>query len=81
MKRSMVTTIDNPHSPFDDFAAWYAYDVSSGYHTASFLARIVQASDQLSDSDYDLAIEQAVDEVVNENVLGIYIKVEKDFEE
>lgn len=81
MKKTMVTTIDNPHSPFDDFAAWYAYDVSSGYHTASFLARIVKASDQLSNADYDLAVEQAVDEVVNENVLGIYIKVEKDIEE
>lgn len=79
VKRSMLSTIDNPHSPFDDFPAWYAYDVSSGYHTAAFLGRIVQTSDQQSDADYDLAIEQAIDEIVRENVLGIYIKVEKEF--
>jgi hypothetical protein len=79
MKKAMLTTIDNPHSPFDDFPGWYAYDISSGYYTTSFLARIAQVSDQLSDADYDLAIEKAIDEIVSENVLGIYIKVEKEF--
>jgi hypothetical protein len=79
MKRAMLTTVDNPHSPFDDFEAWYSYDVSSGYHTTSFLARIAQTSDQLSNSDIQLATEQAIDEIVKENVLGIYRKVTKEF--
>jgi hypothetical protein len=78
MKRSMLTTLDNPHSPFDDFPAWYAYDVASGYHTSSFLARILTDSDQLSDQDIELSIERAIDEVVTENVLGIYKKVTKE---
>lgn len=81
MKKSMLTTIDNPHSPFDDFAAWYAYDVSFGHHTSSFLARILQDSDQLSDSDQDLAIEHAIDEIVKENVSGVYRKVTKEVDE
>jgi hypothetical protein len=81
VKRAMISTIDNPHSPFDDFPAWYDYDVSSGYHSTEFLGRLVHLSDQQSDADYDLAVEQAVDEIVRENVLGIYIKVEKEFEE
>ena len=79
MKRSMLTTLDNPHSPFDNFGAWYAYDVASGYHTSSFLARILTDSDQLSDKDLELSIERAIDEIVSENVLGIYKKVQKDF--
>lgn len=79
--RSMVTTIDNPHSPFDNFAAWYAYDVSSGYHTSALLARITMTTDDLSEEDYDLAVEQAVDSVVKENVLGVFIKVTKEFDE
>jgi hypothetical protein len=79
MKRSMLTTLDNPHSPFDNFGAWYAYDVASGYHTSSFLARILTDSDQLSDVDIELSIERAIDEIVSENVLGIYKKVQKDF--
>jgi hypothetical protein len=79
MKRSRLTTVDNPYSPFEDYAAWYAFDIASGYHTSSFLARIVTDSDQLSDSDQEFAIEQAIDEVVKENVLGIYRKVSKEF--
>jgi hypothetical protein len=73
--KTMLSTIDNPHSPFTDFGAWYAYDISSGYHTASFLARIVKDSDQLSEKDLELAIEQAIDEIVLENVSGIYVKL------
>ena len=79
MKRSMLTTIDNPHSPFDEFEAWYSFDVSSGYHTTAFLARIVKDSDQLSDSDILTATEQAIDEIVSENVTGVYRKVTKEF--
>jgi hypothetical protein len=80
-KKSMLTTIDNPHSPFDEFDAWYAYDVSSGYHTCSFLARVLNFSDQLSEADEDVAVDQAIDEIINENVSGVYRKVTKDVEE
>ncbi len=79
MKRSMLSTIDNPHSPFDNFDAWYAYDTMSGYHTSSYLSRIVTVSHDLSEADYNIAIEEAIDEIVKDNILGIYIKVEKDF--
>lgn len=75
MKHSMLTTIDNPHSPVDDFAAWYAYDVASGYNTCAFLARILVDSDQLSEPDQDLARENAIDEILSENVNGMYRRV------
>ena len=79
--RSMLTTIDNPHNPFDDFAGWYAYDVASGYHTASFLARIIQDSEQTSDSDQDFANEKAIEEILEENVLGIYKRITREIKE
>lgn len=78
MLRSRLTTVDNPHDPFDDYPAWFAYDVSSGYNTPGFLARILQDSDQLSEPDQELANEQAIDEIVRENVLGIYRKVQRE---
>ena len=78
MLRSRLTTTDNPHDPFDDYPAWFAFDTSSGYHTPSFLARILVSSDQLSEADEELAIEQAIDEIVRENVLGIYRKVTRE---
>lgn len=75
--QSMVTTIDNPYDPFDQWALWFAFDTAHGYHTSSLLDRVVRTSDELSPTDQDLAIEEAVDEIVRENVLGIYRKVVK----
>lgn len=80
-KKIMLTTVDNPFSPFDEFNAWYAYDIQSGYHTSSFLARIVVDSDQLSEPDQDAALESAIDEIIKENVNGVYKKVEKEVNE
>lgn len=81
MLRTRLTTIDNPHDPFDDYPAWLSFDTSHGYHTPSFLARVVQVSDQLSEIDQDLAISQAIDEIVKENVMGVYRKVTRDVPE
>lgn len=75
MTEHVLTTVDNPWDPFTHFDEWYGYDESHGYHTLSFLARIVRTSDELSEADQSLAIEQAIDEIVEENVLGLYRKV------
>ena len=80
MRKVMLTTYDNPYSPFDNFPAWFAFDVASGYHTAEFLGRIVKDSNDLSDPDQDLEIERAIDEIVSENVLGVFKKVVKDID-
>lgn len=71
----MLTTTDNPFNPFTDFDSWYAYDESKGYYTCSFLARFVKTSDELSEADQELAQDQAIDEIVELNILGIYKKV------
>lgn len=74
----MLTTVDNPFDPFTRFNEWLAYDTRLGYHTPSLLARIVVSSDDLSDADQSLAIQQAIDEIVSENVSGMFRKVSKD---
>ncbi len=71
----MLTTVDNPFNPFTQYSEWYAYDRNAGYFTTEFLARIVRTSHELSEADQELAIEAAIDEIVRENVLGIYKKV------
>lgn len=75
MAEHMLTTVDNPFDPFTQFDEWYSWDEAHGYHTSAFLARIVKTSDDLSEADESLAIEEAIDEVVEENVLGLYRKV------
>lgn len=77
---SMLTTVDNPYNPFTHFDEWYAFDMSAGYFSSALLARVVKTSDDLSEADQSLAIEQAIEEIVRENVLGIYRKVSVDVE-
>lgn len=75
MDEHMLTTVDNPFSPFTQYDEWYAFDERSGYHTSGLLARIINTSYDLSDADQNTAIEDAIDEIVKENVLGVYRKV------
>lgn len=75
----MLTTVDNPYDPFDRFDEWYAWDTIHGYYTAAYLARITITSSELSDRDQELAVEYAIDEIVRENILGVYRKVSRSF--
>lgn len=75
-KLHMLTTVDNPFHPHSDFEAWHAYDKALGYNTMSLLARVVVTSSELSEADQDVAIENAIDEIVRENVSGMHRKVE-----
>lgn len=70
----MLTTVDNPYDPFTQFEEWDAYDRQAGYNTTAFLARVVRTSDTLSISQQLQAIDDAIDEIVRENVLGLYRK-------
>jgi hypothetical protein len=74
----MLTTVDNPYDPFSEFREWLAWDEANGYFTSSFLARIVQVSRETSSTDQSLAIELAIDEIVEENVNGMYRKVTRE---
>lgn len=75
MRATMVTTTDNPYDPFTQFDQWYAFDTIQGYNTCSYLARIAKTSPELSPMDQAIAIEEAVDEIVDMNLLGIYKKI------
>lgn len=71
----MLSTSDNPWNPFTQFNEWYAWDQQAGYNTTGYLARVVKTSDELSEADQSLAYEQAIDEILKEDILGLYIKV------
>lgn len=73
----MLTTVDNPFDPFTRFDEWLEYDMRMGYHTSAFLARIAKVSNELSEPDQALAIQNAIDEIVSENVSGMWRKVSR----
>lgn len=74
---SMLTTVDNPFDPFDQYDDWFAFDQRHGYNTPSFLARVAVLSDEMSEADQSLAIELAIEEIVRENVTGIHKRVSR----
>ena len=71
----MLTTIDNPFSPFTQWDEWKRYDEDKKYYTCSYLARIAKTSDDLSEVDYNKAIDDAIEEIVSLNINGMYTKV------
>lgn len=80
MEEHMLTTIDNPFDPFTQFDEWFAFDTSKGYNSCGYLARITNTSLNLSDADYDLEVERALDEIVRLDPTNLYIKISKNSE-
>ena len=78
IKECMLTTLDNPFDPFDQYEDWYAYDSRMGYHTPSFLARLVVTSSELSPADTAFAIEMAIDDIIKYDPLDMYKKVSRE---
>lgn len=77
MNDVMLTTIDNPFDPFTQWDEWKRFDEDMQYYTCEYLARIAKTSDDLSDADNESAIEDAINEIVSFNILGVYRKVFK----
>lgn len=73
----MLTTVDNPYNPFTQYEEWMEFDATLGYHTPSFLGRVVVLSNELSEADAALAVQVAIEQIVQENVLGLYRKVSR----
>ena len=73
----MLTTVDNPYDPFDNFTEWYMYDVQKGYNSSSYLARIAKTSDEMTDFENEEEIERAIDEIIEHDFMNIYVKVKK----
>lgn len=74
----MLTTVDNPYDPFERYDEWLAFDIHKGYDTIGMLARIAKVSDDLPLNEQSLAIQNAIDEIVKENVSGMWRKVSQD---
>lgn len=73
--KAMLTTIDNPYNPFEDFKNWFLFDVEHGYNSCSYLARITRTSDQFTEKENNEELERAIDEIIAHDFMNIYIKV------
>ena len=60
----MLSTIDNPFNPFEDFNSWFLFDVEKGYNSCSYLARIAKTSNEFTEEEEAEEIERAIDEII-----------------
>lgn len=73
----MLTTIDNPFNPFEDFTSWFLFDVEKGYYSCQRLARLANISDDMAQWEKDEVIEKAIDTIIELDFLDVYIKVRR----
>lgn len=64
-KATMLTTVDNPFDPFTQWEDWRRFDEDKGYYTCEFIARLVDSSPELSESDQELASLTAIYEIIS----------------
>lgn len=72
----LLTTVDNPFDPRTHFRAWYTWDIAQGYHTCSYLARVLADNDDFPDETNDRLVEEAIDEIIAIHDGGLYKKLE-----
>lgn len=76
MMETMLSLVSNPFNPFTEYELWLNFDRHEGFDTAGLLARVVSTSMSLSQPDQDLAVEQAIDSIINNpSFAGLYKKV------
>ena len=78
--KTMLSTIDNPFNPFENFDSWFLFDVEKGYNSCAYLARIAKTSNEFTEQEEDEEIERAIDEIIKYDFMNIYVKVKEDTE-
>lgn len=61
----VLTTIDNPHNPKQDYHKWKQWDEESGYHTESYVARLLMMEEEF-DIDNELKTIELSHKVIND---------------
>ena len=77
----MLSTIDNPFNPFEDYSSWLMFDKEKGYDSAERLMRIANLTDDMTQKEENEEIERAIDEIIKYDILNVYVKVSKTLNE
>jgi len=83
MSEYTLTTTDNPYNPFDNFDKWYNQDLLLARQQGrpdclGYWARMSRVNSQLPSGMYDKAVDTALDEIIEFNVTGKYMKVSEE---
>lgn len=81
LKICALTTKDNPWNPFTNFKEWLTFDITNGYNSSEFLARIARTSDALTAEENNEIIRMAICKIIAEDPINIYTIVESEEDE
>lgn len=73
----MLSTFDNPFDPFEQFDAWFLFDVEKGYNSCSLLDRIANFSEDMTEKEEIEENERAIDQIILNDDTNMYKKVIK----
>ena len=69
----MLTTLDNPFNPKEDYDKWRNWDIDNNYHTEALLDRMAEIPPDLED---DILIQRMIIDtmyaIVSDNLTGDY---------
>lgn len=74
IQRFLLSTSDNPYSPFTEWEKWYLEDLHLGYDTCGLLARTTANAEDFN----DIATFEAMRDIVELNLSGKHIIVVKE---
>lgn len=74
-RECMLTTVDNPYNPFDQFTLWWLFDVEKGYNSCGRLMRIADLKEDMSEPEEDAELERAMDALIQNDFLNVFKKV------
>ena len=77
VKEYMLTTVDNPFDPFDQFDSWHLFDKEKGYNSSERLMRIAKLVDGMSEEEENIELERAMNVLIENDVLDVFRKAER----
>lgn len=64
MKQYLLTTIDNPYHPTEEFDDWNRFDLEHGYRTQERLAKVAPIEYAWTDQEQQRVINSVIDDFV-----------------
>lgn len=71
----MLTTVDNPFNPFDNFDSWLLFDKEKGYNSCERLARLLQITDDMSQVEVERERIRAIDRLIELDFTNTFARV------
>ena len=71
----MLSTVDNPFNPFNDFDSWWLFDKEKGYDSCERLARLLNVTEDMSSIEQEKERIRAIDRLIELDFTDTFIRV------